>query len=290
MATKEKNIKIEYHSRKSSQQDVVYTQPKPFNRNRFLLRLLTVAAVVLALLFGMSIFFKVQDVQVSGTVKYDAWTVREASGIVEGENLFTLSKARISSTILAELPYVESVRIGIRLPDTVIIQVTELEIVYAIQDIQDSWWLINANGRIVDTCLAAEADDYTKIIGIKLNNPIVGEMAAAYQEQPTTNENEETVPVTVYASERLDTAVTIVQYMEATGLIGKVTSVDVSDIGDIELWYGTRFQMLLGDSSALYRKVDALSQAVAQLDDYDRGILDASFTYWPDQVGYSQFS
>jgi hypothetical protein len=65
--------------------------------------------------------------------------------------------------------------------------------------------------------------------------------------------------------------------METVGLIGKVTSVDVSNMGDIQMWCGSQFQLLLGDSSNLYRKISALHQALEQLDDYDRGILDASF-------------
>ena len=42
---------------KTQDEDVVYTQPKPFRRNRFIMRLTTVLAVVLALLFGLSLFF-----------------------------------------------------------------------------------------------------------------------------------------------------------------------------------------------------------------------------------------
>ena len=49
--------------------DVVYTQPGPFNIERFLLHLATAVAVVLALLFGMSIFFKVDTVTVTGNEK-----------------------------------------------------------------------------------------------------------------------------------------------------------------------------------------------------------------------------
>ena len=42
-------------SKRPADSQIVYTQPKPFNRNRFLLRMATVVAVVLALVFGMSI-------------------------------------------------------------------------------------------------------------------------------------------------------------------------------------------------------------------------------------------
>ena len=44
--------------------EVVYTQPKVFNRNRLIMRLLTILAVVLAFGMGLSIFFKVENVTV----------------------------------------------------------------------------------------------------------------------------------------------------------------------------------------------------------------------------------
>lgn len=293
METKEKKQppRERTRSRSRAQQDVVYTQPKPFNRKRFLLRLATVAAVVLALLFGLSIFFQVdyEKIEVSGAEKYSAATVVESSGITDGENLITLSKARVGSNIMAALPYVNSVRVGIRLPDTVIIQIEELDVAYAVQDQNDSWWLMNASGRVIDTCKAADAEDYTQILGVQLSAPAVGADAVAYEQLPEPDETGATVPVTVYASERLQAAISIIGFLEKAELIGTISSVDVSKLGDIELWYGTRFQMLLGDTNNLHKKVDALAQTVKQLDEYDTGVLDASFTYWPDQVGYSQF-
>ena len=56
---------------RSADREVVYTQPAPLQRNHFLLRLATVVAVVLALTFGMAIFFKVGPVTVAGTDKYE---------------------------------------------------------------------------------------------------------------------------------------------------------------------------------------------------------------------------
>ena len=52
METRQRKPSGRARTGKKPQQDVVYTQPKPFIRNRFLLRLATVAAVVLALVFG----------------------------------------------------------------------------------------------------------------------------------------------------------------------------------------------------------------------------------------------
>lgn len=293
METKEKRqpSRERTRSRSRAQQDVVYTQPKPFNRKRFLLRLATVAAVVAALVFCAGLYFGVdrEKIEVSGAEKYSAATVVEVSGIKESDSVLFINRAQIGYNIMAALPYVNSVRVGIRLPDTVVIQIEELDVAYAAQDQNGSWWLLNADGRVIDTCKAADAEDYTQILGVQLAAPAVGADAVAYEQLPESDENGETVPVTVYASERLQTAISIIGYLEEVELIGTVSSVDVSQLGDIELWYGTRFQMLLGDTSNLYKKVDSLAQTVRKLDEYDTGVLDASFTYWPDQVGYSQF-
>ena len=55
--------------RKLRDADVVYTPPKPFKRGKFVLSLVTVVAVVMAIVLGMSIFFKVENIKVSGCQK-----------------------------------------------------------------------------------------------------------------------------------------------------------------------------------------------------------------------------
>jgi cell division protein FtsQ len=266
---------------------IVYTEPKPFNRRRFLLRLATVAAVVLALVLGMSIFFKVETINVAGVGKYTEWDVRQASGIADGETLLSLNKARISSNIMAALPYVETVRIGIELPGTVYIQITERTVVYAVQSIDESWWLVNSDGVVAEKTNAAEAEDHTRILGVLIENPEVGKTAVAHEEQASAGPDTE--PVTEYNWERLDAAVSIAQQLEAAGILGQIVTIDVSDLGDLEMWYGTRFQIYLGDHTNLHTKIRAVKSAIDQMDDYQAGRLDASFTTWPTQVEFKSF-
>lgn len=273
--------------------DVVYTQPGPFNRNRFFLYLLTVVAVVLALIFGMAIFFKVEIVTVSGVNKYTEWDIRQASGIQDGENLLTINEPKISSNIKAKLPYVNKVRVGIKLPNTVKIEIEELDVVYAVEAEDSSWWLIRSDGGVVEKTNSAEAAQHTKVLGIKITDPKVGEKAVAAQPAPPEGE---TVPVTVLASEQLSVAVSIMQYLEETGIIGDAASVDVTDLGNIQLWYGNRFQILLGDTTQLLYKIGLIETAITEhMQSYDSGILDASLTIKPDpnkdyQVIYTPFS
>jgi predicted secreted protein len=271
--------------------DVVYVQPAPFNRTRFILCLLIVVAVVLAVVFGMSIFFKVDvdKITVSGTNKYTPWQIREASGIKDGENLFSISGPRISSTIQDALPYVNKVRVGIKLPDTVKIEIEELDVVYSVQATDESWWLIRSDGCVVEKTNAAEAEQHTKLLGIAVDAPQQGQQAKAWQPE-VQEDSTETAPVTVLASEQFSAALSITQYLEDCGIIGQVESIDVTNMGDLQLWYGDRYQVELGDSLELSRKIRSMKAAMDQMGDYQSGVLDVSFTVWPNEVGYTPFS
>ena len=65
---------------------------------------------------------------------------------------------------------------------------------------------------------------------------------------------------------------------------------DVTRVEDIILWYGTRYQVNLGDSSRLAYKIDCMNDVILQMSEYQSGILDISFKHWADQVGYTPFS
>lgn len=268
--------------------EVSYTQPKPFSKQKLILRLVSVAAVALALIFGLSIFFKVENVEVSGNVRYTEWDVREASGVQDGENLLTLSHASIGAKVLTKLPYLATARVGIRLPNTLIIEVTELDVVYAAEAKDGSWWLLSADGKIVDKSNSGDAGEHTKLLGIQLDNPQIGEQAVA-AEPDTTQEGSTETPVTVYARERLAALLTIIQNLERWRILGLAATIDVSDMGRIILWYGKQYEVNLGDANNLPYKIEAMKGAIDSMSPYQRGHLDVSFTTWQNQVGYSQF-
>ena len=271
---------------------VIYTQPQAFNRNRLLVQLLTVVAVVVALVMGLSVFFKVENIQVSGAEVYSEWAIREASGLNEGDNLLTFSHARSAALIKANLPYVDTVRFGIKLPDTVNIIVKEDDVVYAIKDQNGQWWLMNSDGRIVEMGDNSKASNHTQILGVALENPVPNERAVAMEEVPaeTLAEGETMAVVTTTGAQRLTAAMQILQALEENDIVGSAASVDVTRIEDIILWYGTRYQVNLGDSARLDYKIACMNDVILQMSDYQSGILDISFTIWPNQVGYTPFA
>ena len=295
--------------RKLRDSDVIYTPPKPFKRGRFILHLVTVAAVVFAIVLGMSIFFKVENVQVSGCEKYSPWEISEASGIEIGSNLLGVSRAQVSGNIISNLPYVDKVRVGIILPDTVNIQITELDIAYSVQDVQGYWWLMNSDGKIIEEVNAVTAKDYTQVLGVLLEVPEVGQQALAHESdlvtvplvdaetgeipeetEAATDETKESITVDITASQRLQAAISVLQTLSTNSISGQIDSVDVTDLKAIELWYDERFQINLGDTMRLDYKISALRATIGKMEAYESGHLDLSFTNWADKVGYTPFS
>jgi len=270
---------------------IIYTEPKTFNRTRLLVQLLTVTAIVAALVMGMSVFFKIEKITVTGAEVYSPWSVREASGINEGDGLLTFSQARASAKIKANLPYVDQVRFGIKLPDTVNIIIKEEDVVYAVKDSVGTWWLMNSKGRIVEQAKNGRVSTYTQILGITLENPSPDTQAIATEATPiSTDETGEAIPVSVTGAQRLGAAMEILQALEENDIVGAAASVDVTRIEDIILWYGTRYQVNLGDDNNLTYKIACMNDVILQLSEYQSGILDISFTIWPDQVGYTPFA
>ncbi len=285
----------EQKKRRKNRPAVTYTQPNPFQLNRLLMQIAVVLAVVVAISMGLSVFFKVKQVVVYGNNAYGAWTVQEASGIQTGDKLLSVNNARASGKIKAALPYVNTVRVGIKLPDTVNIYIEEFPVAYAIQTGDGTWWLMTSEGKAVEQIDSGTASGYTKVLGVTLDNPVAGEPVKAVLTTPAdtpsptgaTGTTEETVPVTVTGTDRLNAAKQILTCLEDNEIVGEVASVNVSSLANIELWYGQRYQVKLGDTSNLDKKIAYMRQAIAQQNDYEMGTLDVSFVTWPDQVGFT---
>ncbi len=101
------------------------------NRGRFgpLFKLLCVVGVILAVTVGATVFFRVEQVTVSGNQRYTQEEIIAASGIQLGDNLYSLNKVRIDQNIRTTLPYIGDLTINRALPSTIQITVTEWEAV-----------------------------------------------------------------------------------------------------------------------------------------------------------------
>lgn len=265
--------------------EIIYEPARPLTRRRMLIQLATAAAVVLALVFGLSIFFKVETITVSGADKYSAWTVTEASGIKKGESLLSFGEAAACGRIKTVLPYVKNVRIGIKLPDTVNIEIEESTMTYAIKAEDGTYWLMTAEGKIIEQIPRNTEQKLTKIEGVQLAVP-VGEQAAA-----AVSKDMEDLPesdaLAGLAAKRLDNLLIILQNLEKNEILGQVDSINVENPEALMLSYEGRYEVRLGNAEQLEKKIKSMHLAIEQMSRYQTGSLDISFTTWPDEVAFT---
>ena len=156
---------------------------------------------------------------------------------------------------------------------------------------------MTSRGEIMEMTDAGDANSYTKVLGVQLMDPVKGETAVAYQPNLATSADpseptdatEETVPVLVTEKQKLDAALLILQSLELNEEVGTAASINVSELGWIELWFGTRFQVNLGDTNNMDYKIASMKAAIASFNEYEMAMLDCSFTTWPDKVAYTPF-
>lgn len=115
----------------------------------FLYKLLSVLVICVCLVAALTLFFRVDSIVITGQTRYTEEEIREASGIQAGDNLILLNKYDARQRILDALPYIESIGIHRRPPDTLTIEVQDCGTPAALEQ-DGSTWIISSKGMIVD--------------------------------------------------------------------------------------------------------------------------------------------
>ena len=265
--------------------NVIYTAPKPMRRGVFAWKLISMAAVVVAVFLGLSVFFRVDTIAVAGADKYSPWMIRQASGINIGDALLSISEGRVASRIQMELPYVDEIKVGLRLPGTVEIQITELQVTYSIEDENGGWWLISSSGRAVEPVSLEKALGYTRIEGLVIHSPEAGQQVTAIPGrivdpgEGTAVEMDQTD-----ADQQLAALIKVMTGLEQNRIIGQITRIDMTSVTDIRLEYPQLLTVRLGDDDRMDYKLSYLAAAVEKLEANQSGELDLTLEYTEDAI------
>ena len=190
----------------------------------FLYQLLSVLVICAAILTAMTLFFRVDNIVVTGQKRYTAEEIQAASGVKSGANMYLLNKYDIVRSITRELPYIEDIRVNRKLPDTLLIEVHESGRPFAL--VQDgSAWLISAGGKIVDQLPEREAGQYGRISGCQLLAPSVGTTLAL---------------ATEYASQQ-SSLLDLLNALENAGLTENVDGIRLDELSYLKMDYIGRF-------------------------------------------------
>ncbi|MCD8143136.1 MAG: FtsQ-type POTRA domain-containing protein [Clostridiales bacterium] len=111
---------------------------------------ISVVLILAVILGGSIVFFKINAIQVEGNVHYTEEEIVDASGVNLGDNLLLTRDTTVVARLLTQLPYVSSVTLSHKLPDTLVITVAESDAQAAIYDGSGSWWLMDSSGKLLE--------------------------------------------------------------------------------------------------------------------------------------------
>lgn len=215
--------------------------------------------ICLSIVVAMSIFFRVQVIEVEGNYDYTDEQVVEATGIDTGDNLFFLNRIGAVSRMLARLPYIQEATISRVLPDKVIISVKESNAVATVQS-ETSAWMIDRNCKLMTAVTESEALGLIPVTGIKAILPGVGDLIQVEEGDEAKIE---------YLSE-------ILLEIEVRDLQTRISNLDISDVNNPTFMLDDRFYVKLGSKGDTVRKFGILLSATGQLQPGDMGTIDLS--------------
>lgn len=217
-----------------------------------------IVAVVLitGVVLSLTVLFKTEKIAVEGSAHYTEQQVAEASGLVLGENLFLSDKQSGGQRVEQTLPYVEKAEVSIKIPDTIVITITEAKPAYLIAQ-GDNFVVISTQGRVLEHA-SKNTFDAPIIKGCEITKTKVGQTAQIKDKKILSILN------------------TISQSLQKNKFEG-IKEIDVTDAAEISLNYSNRIKIILGTPDDVDYKIRTAMTIIAQkLAQTDMGVLDVS--------------
>ena len=220
-----------------------------------LYKLLTLVVVCAAAVLALTLFFKVESVEVTGNSRYSAQEIQDACGVSLGDNLYLLSKPDMVQRLHQQLPYIDEVRITRRLPNTLCVQVTEFSTVYAVEQ-EGTVWRLTSGGKIVET--AAERGDTPLIDGCELLAPSLGgDVSFALELQ-----------------NRQESLFALLTALESAELTGDVRAIHLGDPTVLSMDYTESFTVEMPYGADYPRLLRYLTLVIEELETNLTGVID----------------
>lgn len=234
-------------------------QSKPKRKRSVLFAPLSFLIICAALVFGMSVFFRVNGIEVEGNSLYSNEEIIEASGIEQGDNLFFINRFTAISRIFSKLPYVEKAVINRSLPNKLVIVVSESRAIACISA-EDGTWAIDRGCKLLSKVSGDEMRGLIRIEGLTPIAPEAGQIIAPGEAES---------PKVHYLS-------AILTQIDTLDLRDRITYIDITGISNPSFDYLGRFTVKLGSNENVEYKFQCLLSAVDALSEGDRGTLDLS--------------
>lgn len=238
-------------------------------RRRWLAFFFVVFLMAVGFILSVTVLFKVKHIVVENLDKttpantgiYTEDAILGALAVPLEENLFGFSAAEKQAEMELQLPYLETIKVRRRLPDTVVVQVAPATESWCAKT--DSGWAILSDGLKVLKVQTDQPADLPVITGLGVNAPTAGRFLSL-----TTETQSEQIA-------------DLMEQLYAQDLAGSCTRIDMGLGTDAYFVYDGRIKVLLGTFNNLDYKLSVAAlllknESGEYLSSTDRGTLDVS--------------
>lgn len=224
------------------------------NRNIKLKKALKLFLIILGtvLCITVSPIFAVSNIVINELHYFTKDEICGQIGLYSGVNGIFYNKSK-AEKILEESPYISSADISFKLPDTMLISISENRICSYIEYL-GSYLYIDRNGCVID--IKKETEESLPIIeGLKFSSFTIKNV------------------IPVENTDAFKAALLVSAAMNKYGVLDDAVSINVSDTENLYA-YINNVKVLLGDSGRMEEKIKTMAEAVKKIPDGDRGTLD----------------
>ena len=215
--------------------------------------------IVFAVIFIMSVSFRIENIQVIGNSHYTANEIINAIDIEEGDNLFFFDRFAAITRVFSKLPYVQEVSLERALPNKVTIYITESTAVAYVK-IGLEYWTFDEKCKVLGRAAEGEEEGLIPIVGLNPGTIFINEPLQ------TVDHDERTI---AYLR-------SILNQIVDRGIAYQVEKIDFSNTNNVIMNYAGRYIVRLGDPYATEKKFSMVLSAISQLREGDIGIIDVT--------------
>lgn len=219
------------------------------HRKRKIKRIMALCAFALAVICAgialvLTVFFRIDSIKikVDGTRLYGDKEIIACCGVEVGDNLFMVNEKKINETLTVSMPYIKSVTIERKMPDTLVINVVSATPIAAIP-YGDVYVIIDPDGKVLDNNAPRIPDGIPRVNGLKVVEPVEGQL------------------IEISGDGNKDDLLEITKAIYDSGL-EELTEINLVKKGYFELKYDDRIVLELGDMSNIYEKIDLAKSTI----------------------------
>lgn len=190
-------------------------------------------ALAVGVVLSLTVFFKIKSIDVYGESIYPSSDITEAGKIKLDSNLIRLDSKSVSSRISTVLPYVDSVTVKKKIPNTVELYITPVKVAGYVKS-TGGYDIVSTSGKVLEKGVDKPVDA-CEIIGIETS-------------ETELSKNPEDTDGKIECLNMIYTAL-------GRGITSELTRLDVSDTMGMTFVYRDRITVKLGSRLNLSEKI-----------------------------------